>query len=327
MTSQHTPLSLVPRYQLGTFKESAPPAELQECCESGLDSQCAAQFAAARTAPCTAYYPMPPYRSRFCAAAEGERGPVDRTSVLLGPITRPRIPAPALWLRDDRGEAQGGVDGIAPGDGRRGAFRCGPRPLRSSFRALSFRLFGRLVETLQRARGRVRADGRPWRPGCVQRARGHSPLVATALDTIRHVHGTTSLETVASQIGISLRHRRCTVRNETGMALKTYARTVRFLRAMTLADRVALVQHRPAWSRLAADAGFFDQSHRRESVSPSPVARRASSTTSGAPRCSPFASCGAPDALIRVRGRNIQWRWTLSPSFELSAAGFSRCII
>jgi methylphosphotriester-DNA--protein-cysteine methyltransferase len=43
----------------------------------------------------------------------------------------------------------------------------------------------------------------------------------------------------------------------TGVSLKAYARTTRFLHAMTTADRTPA----PGWARLAADAGFADQSH------------------------------------------------------------------
>jgi transcriptional regulator GlxA family with amidase domain len=56
---------------------------------------------------------------------------------------------------------------------------------------------------------------------------------------------------------VSLRQLRRAVRTETAISLKAYARITRLNHAMALADRAA----RPGWARLAAEAGFFDQSH------------------------------------------------------------------
>ena len=54
-----------------------------------------------------------------------------------------------------------------------------------------------------------------------------------------------------------MRHLRRVVRQAAGVSLKAYARAQRIVGAMTAADRV----NRPEWARLAADSGFYDQSH------------------------------------------------------------------
>jgi AraC-like DNA-binding protein len=48
------------------------------------------------------------------------------------------------------------------------------------------------------------------------------------------------------------------VHRDAGVCLKAYARTLRLLHAVTTADRSA---QPPAWARVAAESGFFDQSH------------------------------------------------------------------
>jgi AraC-like DNA-binding protein len=86
----------------------------------------------------------------------------------------------------------------------------------------------------------------------------HRPGVeGTALDLLRASDGRSPVDTVADQVGASARHLRRTVRQRAGISLKGYARTLRFLAAVTDADRAMV----PQWARIAADAGFCDQSH------------------------------------------------------------------
>ena len=85
----------------------------------------------------------------------------------------------------------------------------------------------------------------------------HSKAASYALDLVRQSAGCLPIERIAGRMGLSVRHLRRTVRGSAGVSLKTYARTFRMLHAMTAADRWA----RPLWARLAADAGFCDQSH------------------------------------------------------------------
>jgi AraC-like DNA-binding protein len=94
-----------------------------------------------------------------------------------------------------------------------------------------------------------------------ERLRGQEAAVsatpATALDLVRATTGRVRVDAVARRMGISLRQLRRAVRTETAISLKAYARITRLNHAMALADRAA----RPGWARLAAEAGFFDQSH------------------------------------------------------------------
>ena len=80
---------------------------------------------------------------------------------------------------------------------------------------------------------------------------------APALDLVRITRGRIRVETVARRLGVSLRQLRRTVRSESSLSLKAYARMTRLNAAMAGADAAA----RPAWSRIAADAGYCDQSH------------------------------------------------------------------
>jgi AraC-like DNA-binding protein len=86
----------------------------------------------------------------------------------------------------------------------------------------------------------------------------HRPGVeGAALDFVRDCAGRVSMDRVATRIGASARHLRRTVRRRAGVSLKHYGRTMRFLAAVAQADRARA----PHWARIAADAGFCDQSH------------------------------------------------------------------
>jgi AraC-like DNA-binding protein len=86
----------------------------------------------------------------------------------------------------------------------------------------------------------------------------HRPGVeAAALDLIRATAGRVPVDMVAGRVGMSSRHLRRSVRRRAGISLKHYGRTMRFLAAVTEADRVPM----PQWARIAAEAGFCDQSH------------------------------------------------------------------
>jgi AraC-like DNA-binding protein len=84
-----------------------------------------------------------------------------------------------------------------------------------------------------------------------------SPGAAVALDVVRGTRGRVGVDELARLTGLSTRHLRRTVRQDACVSIKTYARIVRFLTAVGAADRAAA----PAWARLAADCGYFDQSH------------------------------------------------------------------
>ena len=90
-----------------------------------------------------------------------------------------------------------------------------------------------------------------------RRAAGAPVTPAHALDLVRRATGRVRVDAVARRMGVSLRQLRRAVRAEAAISLKAYARITRLNHAMALADGAA----RPAWARLAAEAGFCDQSH------------------------------------------------------------------
>jgi AraC-like DNA-binding protein len=84
-----------------------------------------------------------------------------------------------------------------------------------------------------------------------------SPHASAALDLVRRTSGRLPCERVASSLGLSDRHLRRQVHDSTGVSPKTYARALRFVGAMLIAD----LAERPAWADIAARAGYCDQSH------------------------------------------------------------------
>src|SRR4051812_1317495 len=84
-----------------------------------------------------------------------------------------------------------------------------------------------------------------------------SAWARAALDVVRRTDGRIPCERVADRVGISLRHLRRHVHDATGVSPKTYARTLRLVTSMRLADGAA----RPAWADIAVQAGYCDQSH------------------------------------------------------------------
>src|SRR5581483_8640951 len=85
-------------------------------------------------------------------------------------------------------------------------------------------------------------------------------VAGRALDIVRWTRGRCAIERVAEELGVSPRHLRRAVEREAGVTLKAYARTMRLMRAVTIADAYPATRPVP-WASLAADTGFYDQSH------------------------------------------------------------------
>ena len=82
-------------------------------------------------------------------------------------------------------------------------------------------------------------------------------LLLASMESLRRGAGATHVSELARSLGVSERHLRRLMVNETGMAPRHFARIQRFhalLRASDLAPR-------PSWAALAADYGYADQSH------------------------------------------------------------------
>lgn len=82
-------------------------------------------------------------------------------------------------------------------------------------------------------------------------------VVAHALDAVRRTRGRDTVEHIAERAGFSVRHLRRLVHDATGLSLKGFARTLRFVSAVTTADAI----DQPRWADIAAAAGYYDQSH------------------------------------------------------------------
>ena len=82
-------------------------------------------------------------------------------------------------------------------------------------------------------------------------------LLQASMESLRRGAGATRVRELARRLGVSERHLRRLMVNETGIAPRHFARIQRFhalLRASDLASR-------PSWAALAADYGYADQSH------------------------------------------------------------------
>jgi AraC-like DNA-binding protein len=87
------------------------------------------------------------------------------------------------------------------------------------------------------------------------RAGGGSAIAPRLLGSLdRHLDG--RVAGAAKHLGISERHLRRVFHEAVGLSPKTYARVVRLRRALRLAQ-----QRSSTWTRVAVDAGYFDQAH------------------------------------------------------------------
>ncbi len=68
---------------------------------------------------------------------------------------------------------------------------------------------------------------------------------------------TASVNTVASELGVSERHLRRVFQETTGVGPKTFTKLTRFRRAVRLAREEAS----PSWASVAVGAGYYDQAH------------------------------------------------------------------
>jgi AraC-like DNA-binding protein len=72
-----------------------------------------------------------------------------------------------------------------------------------------------------------------------------------------HAAPETAIATLARDLGVTHQHLVRVFRDQVGVAPRTLARILRFARAVRLAERSPAVR----WSRVAAEAGYYDQAH------------------------------------------------------------------
>ncbi|MHA4868246.1 DUF6597 domain-containing transcriptional factor [Duganella sp. PWIR1] len=86
-------------------------------------------------------------------------------------------------------------------------------------------------------------------------AAGGMPLVQRALQALDGSGGALRVEDLAAQLHVSRQHLAAQFRQHVGLSPKLYARICRFRRATASLHNVA------DWAQLAAECGYFDQSH------------------------------------------------------------------
>lgn len=91
----------------------------------------------------------------------------------------------------------------------------------------------------------------------LKQAKAPSTGVAWAWKRLQETHGQVPIGRLAEELGWSRKRIVARFREEVGLPPKTVARLLRFERALALADRA----QRPDWARIAADCGYYDQSH------------------------------------------------------------------
>jgi AraC-like DNA-binding protein len=240
------------RHRLGGYREFEPPGVLAAAVESVWT-----HLTPADAGPEAGHRVLPDPALSLAFACRRETGgrPLDPRMLLIGPKSRPFLfqPPPGYQLVSLRLK----LEWAEPLLGLTPAEHLDSQPdLASVLPGFTASVLPRLEES--------------WTPdqaltillGALHRWAGveprHRPGVeAVALDLLRASDGKTPVDTVADRVGASARHLRRTVRHRAGVSLKGYARTLRFLAAVGDADRAVV----PQWARIAADAGFCDQSH------------------------------------------------------------------
>jgi AraC-like DNA-binding protein len=240
------------RDRLGGYREHAPPPQLTTVAEGVWVYR--APPDARPEAATHRVLPDPAMSVAFWCGREGDGRPVAPRVVLIGAKTRPHVVTfgpgseiAAVRLKLEWTEPLLGLLPAEHHDAEENLSLVLPRLARLLLDSLvETRTAGQslaaLVAAIAEESGRVRGPGP-----------GHA---ARALDLVRRTAGRMPVAHVAGEVGVSLRHLRRAVRR-TGVSLKAYARTTRFLNAMTTADRTPA----PGWARIAADSGFADQSH------------------------------------------------------------------
>lgn len=239
------------RYRLGDYREYAPPATLGGKAEAVWTHRVAVNV----TLPPGAMHrvlPDPSLSLAFRCRREPDGRPADARLMVIGPKSRPHVFAfaPGWETTAVRLKLEWAVPlcELVPSEHQ-------DAETDVSDLGVARGLFDRLGDTRSSAQAAIVLGGAvgSWA------RRSATPCAATAgaLDLVRRSGGLLSVAGIAAGTGSSVRQLRRTVQRDAGVPLKRYARTVRLLRAISSADPFAT----PPWARIAAEAGFADQSH------------------------------------------------------------------
>jgi AraC-like DNA-binding protein len=236
------------RARLGGYNEFVAPPQLASCVEAMWEF---------RPAPGVSHrlLPDPSFNLAFSCQRDDTGRPANARLLLIGPINTPRISkSPSTFVTAAikvKLEAAIRLFELHPNEHADTVCE-----LSAVLPAAARTLLDELTETRSTAEalsGLSRALERHLPVDRYARIRPSS----IALDLVRRTAGRISVRQVAMEVGLSVRQVRRVVERDAGVSIKTFARTVRFLHAVTSADRLC----QPRWARVAAEAGFFDQSH------------------------------------------------------------------
>ncbi|MGH7514297.1 MAG: helix-turn-helix domain-containing protein [Gemmatimonadales bacterium] len=203
--------------------------------------------------------------------------PLDPRLVIIGPATRPFVfsfmpgdEIAAVRIKLEWARPLLGLDPAEHLDRQDDVADANPRLALELTAALAGS-----VPASRTAKGRMELLATAMLERARRRAVESPGAAAYALDIVRAETGRVRVQAIAGRTSVSLRQLRRAVRREAVFSLKAYARIIRLNCAMASADRSPA----RAWARIAAEAGFCDQSHLvREcraltGMSPEPVAR------------------------------------------------------
>ena len=241
------------RHQLGGYREYAPPSTLARVAEAVWRHR--TPLAPRASVAAHRVIPDPALSLAFTCVRDAEGRPHEPKLLVVGPITRTR-PFPlepgfemaAVKLKLEWAERLLGVTPSDHADALDDMTDLLPR--------LAEPLIAALIET-RTAEQAVRVLVQGLAPRAAVLSECQPPLAGRALDLVRGTSGRVSVERLASCLSVSVRHLRRVVHRDAAVSLKRFARTVRFIHAVTMADR----RTDPAWARLAAESGYCDQSH------------------------------------------------------------------
>jgi AraC-like DNA-binding protein len=243
------PPATTPHHRVGGYHEFAPPPDLADAVEALWTHEAAgAQVAVHRVVPDAAVSLC------FMGPRAADGAPGAARLRVIGPVTAPQLFAPPIGHRMEalrvKLEWCRPLLGVAPWE------HANTEPLYVDVRPdLAAPLEARLMTS------RAPADALRLMVAFVRGRLARNDmacgLLRASMESLRRGAGAPRVGELARRSGVSERHLRRLMVNETGIAPRHFARIQRFhalLRASDLAPR-------PSWAALAADYGYADQSH------------------------------------------------------------------
>jgi AraC-like DNA-binding protein len=236
-------------HQVGGYHEFASPPDLRDAVEAVWIHQSGAHVVSHRVVPDAA----------VSLSFMGQRAPDgsvgDARLRIIGPVIRPHAFAPPAGHRMEsvriKLEWCRLLLGVSPTD------HLNAEPLYAELRPdLALPLESDL------ARARSSADALRvlvtfLRARRNEHSRGTSTLLTAGMESLRHGTGQPRIADLATRLGVSDRHLRRVVMDETGISPRHFARIQRFHSLLRSADAAS----NPAWSALAYRHGYADQPH------------------------------------------------------------------